>query len=116
MSGERSAISQEEMNRRERRGHRAKRRVSRQACPESASWRISDQSSATPPIFYPLVVLVLCVRPLVDEFLAALVQEGAHLDQLPVFQGEGFGEEVGVGHLFQIFYPGPPSYPTDTPC
>ncbi len=41
-------------------------------------------------------MLFLCVRPLVDKFLAVLVQAGAALDQLLGFEADGLGEEVGV--------------------
>ena len=43
-----------------------------------------------------LAVLFLCVRPLVLEFLAVLVQVDTALNQLLGLQGDGLGEEVGV--------------------
>ncbi len=49
-------------------------------------------------------MLFLCIRPLVDKFLAVLVQADAPLDQLLDLQGDGLGEEVWGYHVGLMLY------------
>ncbi len=57
---------------------------------------VNGERLVPPSLLYPLVVLFLCVRSLVDKFLAVLVKADAPLDQLLGLQGDGPGEEASI--------------------